>query len=168
MLAIWTTLSPALHKDEKQGVFFSHADVIIAAIPADGSSDPVLFSPLFSSQEATMETATLTCSLLGGGFDLMLSVKMNKMWSDSSLSSLIVGRGREVKAASCLSAAASHWFPGRRRVTGSLLTSCSKWEADTGVDLHSCSVPLSQRKIWKPFLRANGKCSCLSANRKPC
>lgn len=66
MLEIRTTASPELRRDENQGAFFSHADVITAAAPADGSTDPVLFFPLLSSQEATMETVTLTCSLLGG------------------------------------------------------------------------------------------------------
>lgn len=56
--------SPELHKDENQEAFFSDAHVIIAALPPDASSDPILLFPLISSREAAMEMATLTCSLL--------------------------------------------------------------------------------------------------------
>lgn len=54
-----------------------HANVIIAAFPPDASSDPILFFPLISSREAAMETATLTCSLLGVASELMLYLEIN-------------------------------------------------------------------------------------------
>lgn len=170
MLEIWTTPSLGLHKDEIKGVLFSHTDVITAAFPPDGSSDPIPFFFLFYSQDTTIQTATLTCSLEGkktAQTDVVSSKSgLVHVWKlincDSSLNSLIGGKGQSGQFS--VSPTTSLWVSGWQQVTWSRLTSYPKlkgWHG-SGFSLlfhpaqeKSCNSSIWSSQYYASILKSN-------------